>query len=147
MKVTKAVVILVALLMGVEALKCRVCKAVKEDDEVNEGKSTACDDASIEECGDVEDACVTTNLGFTAGVGALTIKTEETDYACGATIRKDTDEAVCKSFETTFSQLPGFKDFKCSTKYCETDLCSAGRVAQISGLILATSIVLFGLLF
>ena len=143
---TKAVVILVVLVMGVESLKCHVCKEVEENDEVNEVKSVACDEASIAECNDSEDACVTATLSYTV----VSVKTKQRNYVCGEkSMEGAATDLVCQSLHTKlgyriFSQMPGFTDFECTSDYCHTDLCNASQATQISFLLLVAAIALYG---
>ena len=147
MKGTLALLMITVLAIGGEALQCHVCKEVKEDDKVNEDKSVACDAASIKTCGDGDDACVTSFMGFTFGTSFMSTKTEQTSFVCGAKVLEGAEDTICKGFETGFNLLPGFKDFTCSSEYCQTDLCNAGYATQVSLLILGVTIALFGLLF
>jgi hypothetical protein len=132
------------LVMGGEALLCYDCKEFKQDGNVNNNKSVACDDSTMINCKGAQVACLRSKFSFDATAGTLSTKFERTYRTCGEMPPKDVEDFTCKTAREIYGKLPGFI---CSAKYCKTDLCNAGNAAQLSIFVLAATIGLFGLFF
>ena len=132
MKITSTILMLVALVMGSEALKCYVCQETKVDGEGDEGQTVACDDASITTCSEGQDTCVSSTVGFKVDLFLVSSSTVQSVYACGTRDMEDAGDSICDGLETASALIPGFKDFTCETNYCGTDLCNDGQSAPIS---------------
>jgi hypothetical protein len=107
-----------------------------------------CNNLSISTCEEGLDVCGTATVSYAETVEEDSAKIEGIAHGCAEKVANDTDDSTCQSVKEDVEKLklPGFKDFKCSTKYCDTDLCNAGNVAQISFSLLAAIVALVGLL-
>jgi len=115
-------------------------KTAKKSDKV------ACNDASKKTCATGEDVCTTIITEFKKTVLGETVKAENRLHDCGK--KSDKEETVCAAREGAVKfGTTGFKDYKCKLKPCKKDLCNSGKVAQMSLLLLAATIGLFGLFF
>ena len=159
LKVTSALLIWMKLLMDGTALQCHVCKEVKENGEINNGKSVACVDENgtgvFQDCGEAHDACTSASMSYQVSISGVMTEAEQTIYGCGSKPAEEAGlDALCAAYEEILDTEPGFNNFECSSEYCQTDLCNchpdscepdAGLATQTSLLLLAASITLFGL--
>ena len=168
MKVTLALLILLALMMGGTALQCHVCKEVKRDGQTDDDESDACVDndsygtAVLQDCGELFDSCTTDSISYQLPTSGAMTQVEQKSFGCGSRPGEGDDpDATCSAFEALLSQTnPDFTDFACSSDYCSNDLCNcdpefmtcepepdAGHAAHISLLLLAATIAHSGILF
>ena len=147
MKVALSLLVLMTLTAGGAALQCHVCSETKVNGEVDDGSSVACDDDSIADCFESQNACTTSTFSFAVESALGSSSTETTAHTCGTKPAESAGDAVCDTFAAGFQSIPGFKDFKCDTDYCETDLCNAGQAVKISFLMIAATFALFGLIY
>ena len=148
MEVKLALLILVALTVGGEALKCNVCKKVMTDGEVdvsNQGGMAVCSDESTATCHAGLNDCLTVTMKFKLDFLGISTEQEQTIYGCGDS--SEADSAVCETFEGLVDDAAGFADFTCSIDKCQTDLCNAGKTAQVSFFTFTALIAIFGLFF
>ena len=149
MEVKMAILILVLLMVGGEALKCNVCKEVKTDgkvDETRQGDSALCSNAnSTRVCLTNEDTCLTTSTKFKFDLLGLSTEQEQTFYGCGSL--SAADSTVCDEFEGIVDDADGFADFSCSIIKCQANLCNAGKTVQVSFFMFTALIAIFGLFF
>jgi hypothetical protein len=143
MKVMLTIVMMSVLMLGGQSLKCYVCAEFKLNGKVDKDISVACDEASKNTCEEGE-VCETAKVSYAVVVGEESDRVEGNRHGCAEKATKGGDDSTCKAVKEKVDTLPGFKDFKCSTKYCDTDLCNAGNVAQISFFLLAAIVAFFG---
>jgi hypothetical protein len=149
MKVVLTLVTMSVLVLGAVAIQCHTCSQVKLNGEEIETGTVACNDASKTTCDTGNDACATLTQTYKYTFGGKSLKAEGINHSCG----KKSDEAgvkeICKVAEDKVKAqgLQGLADYDCKVKYCQTELCNSGKVAQMSLLLLAATIGLFGLFF
>jgi hypothetical protein len=144
MKVVLTLVTMSVLVLGAGALECYKCEQLKANGE--KADKVACNDASKKTCATGEDVCTTIITTFKMTVLGETIKSENRLHDCGK--KSDKEETICSAREGAVKLgALGFADYDCELKPCEKDLCNSGKVAQMSFLLLAATIGLFGLFF
>jgi hypothetical protein len=116
---------------------------------VLEDETDACNDSTWMNCTQSANACATVKISFveTNGKESDEMVGKLQGYVCAMKPAKNFEGTACKfGIDNLAPSLPSFKDFKCSSKYCETDLCNAGNAAQLSSFMLTATIGLFGIL-
>jgi hypothetical protein len=136
-----AIVMLSVLVVGGAALQCYECSEQKANGVVVFSK--ACNDANKKNCPAGQNACIIATMKYTVTEGTESTKMEEKGHDC---VVKSTEDDHCKKAKE-YKEGRGAKDFECSAQFCETDLCNAGHAVQVSFLVLAATIGLFGLFF
>ena len=139
MKVTLGLVIIV-LVMGGEAINCHICEVVKDDG--NKAGSIACEATSVATCREGEDVCRTITVGYSLSYMTAPgpILASSIFYECGTKPKEGADDAACGTLTASFD---GFADFKCESKYCDTDACNTGQVSQTPFFVLVATIIAF----
>ena len=141
MKFMEILVILTALFLSGNALQCYNCTTVKFNN-VEIEESTTCEGSEIT-CTTDQNACMTYEISGKTDVEGVKVEAEETQTTCGKSADGD---AHCQMIKADMSE--SVDDLKCSVNFCSTDLCnSSGEIAQISVLVGAFVISLYGILF
>jgi hypothetical protein len=147
MKVMLTLVTMSVLVLGAGALQCHECAQTKVNGEEVAAGTVACNEDSRTTCADGQDACVTVTQKYKVTILDESAKGEVKGHACGKKSDKDGMKAICNLAEKQLEDQPGFSDYDCDVDFCETDLCNSGNAAQICLILLAATIVLFGLFF
>jgi len=149
MKVMLTLMTMSVLVLGAGAIQCHTCSQAKINGEGITTGQVACNDASKTTCSTVYDACATVTQTYKYTLGGKSAKAEAKIHACGKKSDETGVNEACKEAEDAVKAqgLQGLADYDCSVKYCEKDLCNSGKVAQMSLLLLAATIGLFGLFF
>ena len=137
MKVTLALLMMV---LGGEAIRCHICEDMKMHGfEVD--STTACEATSISTCGEEEDVCRTITMSYIIKNGATPISI--ISYECGTKLKEGADDSTCGTLKALHDDV--VDDFKCESKYCDSDACNTGQVAQIPFFVLVATIAFYGL--
>jgi len=149
MKVMLTLMTMSVLVMGAGAIQCHTCTQTKLNGEEMTTGQVACNDASKTTCGTGNDACVTITQTYKYTFGGKSAKAEVKVHSCGKKSDETGVKEVCDAAEDKVKAqgFQGLADYDCKVKYCQTELCNSGKVAQMSFLLLAATIGLFGLFF
>ena len=143
MKMSAAVIILLALIATGDSLKCYEGCFSYEAGGVSSDAVTACDSSKEVDC-ETDEVCSTLKISFDVlVVGSAVMKT----HSCG-TKGADADAACTAAESDTLTRvlLSGATgDLDCEITTCETELCNSGFTARVSVLVLAAAVVFYGL--
>ena len=148
MKMSAAVIILLALIATGDSLKCYEGCFSYEAGGKSSDLVTACDSSKEVDC-QTDEVCSTLKISFEVSALGQTASAVMKTRMCG-TADADAD-AACEAAKTGgdtssfFASLSGNLDCEIST--CETDLCNSGFTARVSVLVLVVAAVVFYGLF
>ena len=137
MKFIETIAILAALFVSGEALQCFNCTTTKANGQVVPDATTACEGSEVT-CEDSMNACAISTISYKMDVMGQKMSGETSGTVCAV---KTDEEAACEFLEGILTGDGSvIEDFKCSVKFCDTDLCttSSGNAAHFSFFLVAS---------